>query len=83
MWNRIEGPKGFDTDAVLPFRERLIVWYFRIGEAYGTYGIGEAYVDNGIWYWWDSNNTNCKAKIQENYQLILWTLSPPTNGSLK
>lgn len=72
MWNRVEGEKGFDTDAVLPFRERLIVCYFHEGKK----GIGEAYVHDGVWYWWDLTDTNCKVKVQESYTLILWTLFP-------
>lgn len=71
-WNRVEGPKGFDSDSILPFRERLIVCYLHEGSK----GIGEAYIDNGIWYWWDNTNTNSKVEIQKTYNLILWTLFP-------
>lgn len=72
MWNRIKEPKGFDTDAILPFRERLIICYYHEGKN----GVGEAYVDNGIWYWWNNSDTNEKIKIQKEYRLILWTIFP-------
>lgn len=72
MWNRVSGPKGFDTDSTLPYRERLIVCYFHEGRM----GIGEAYVDDGVWYWWDNTQTNCKVKINESYELNLWTIFP-------
>ena len=72
MWNRIIGPKGFDTDVTLPYRERLIVCYVHEGRT----GVGEAYVDNGIWYWWDNTLTNAKVEVLHDYQLIAWTLFP-------
>lgn len=72
-WNRVEGPKGFDSDSILPFRERLIVCYIREG----IKGIGEAYIDGGIWYWWDNG-----IEIQKTYNLVLWTLFPLL-GNLK
>lgn len=71
MWNRIVGPKGFDTDAVLPYRERLIVCYVHDGYP----GTGEAFVDNGIWYWWDKYSNKVKVEM-ENYQLVAWTPYP-------
>lgn len=67
MWNRITGPKGFDTDATLPYRERLIVCYLHEGKTKS----GEAYVDNGIWHWWD----NAKV-IDEDCKIIVWTPFP-------
>ena len=70
LWNRIEGPKGFDVDAILPFRERLIICYYHEGKK----GIGEAYVDEGVWYWWTP--ADIKVKVQDDYHLVLWTLFP-------
>jgi len=67
MWNRVIGPKGFDTDSTLPYRERLIVCYLRQNKI----EVGQAYVHDGIWFWWDSN-----CEIQEDYQIVAWTRFP-------
>ena len=82
MWNRVEGPKGFDTDAALPYRERLIIAYVytetkSLAKVIRTNkGIGEAYVDGGEWYWWDNTGTNCKVKVQPSYKIKAWTIFP-------
>lgn len=65
MWNRVN--PNFDVDAILPYRMRLIVCYTLEGKA----GIGEAYVHDGVWYWWSN-----QVKIQDQYTLIGWTLFP-------
>jgi hypothetical protein len=65
MWHRI-------TDLDVPYRERLIVCYNHEGKR----GVGEAYVHDGKWYWWDNTDTNAKVKVQEDYQLVAWMSFP-------
>ena len=67
MWNRVIGPKGFDTDALLPYRERLVVCYIKDGKA----GVRDAYVHYGLWHWWDT-----KTEIEDNCELLAWTFFP-------
>lgn len=68
MWNRVTGEKGFDADAVLPYRERLII-LFRVCE---HHALGEAYVTGeGEWHWWGS-----KVRIASIFEIRAWTVFP-------
>jgi hypothetical protein len=75
MWNRVEGEKGFDADAVLPYRERLIVIY-SVPAISQTCGVAEAYVHDGEWYWWDGTTNAVAMKIPSTHEIKAWTIFP-------
>ena len=86
MWNRIDhtpGSKGFDADKPLPYRERLVVVYLHTdaagitGETRELRGVGEAFVHDGEWYWWNTGeHPKTWVKVQSSYKIIAWTEFP-------
>jgi hypothetical protein len=73
LWNRIIGTKGFDVDAVLPYLERLVIAYV---DNKGARAVGEAFVHDGEWYWWDNHPFEPVKIDTDMIKIKGWTLYP-------
>lgn len=81
IWNKVNqdlpNNTGFDETSVLPYRERLIIVYFHKDNIAADYVVGEAYVHDGKWFWWDSSHPKDRKEIDPTkYKIMLWTKMP-------
>lgn len=74
-WYRVLND-NFDAEATLPYRQRLLVLYKHLYRDQVQNGVGEAYVTNGEWYWYDNTGTMCTKKVQPTYCIKAWSLFP-------